>query len=172
MVIGVGRTLWLLRRILGQPFHDDLDGLVQLGINPLPHERGVKLHFYVRNDPDILRDPMAVRAPDSGTRRRYITSIHKLGSSGPADEASPGALAHQGSHFSFLKVPGHGVPARPGELVDEHDLGPEDSTLGLDFVLSVAGGDEAYHLSLEAFDDIRGQHASAVNTLIHDKSLT
>ena len=45
MVIGVGRTLRLGQRILGQRIQDDLDSLVQLGIFSPPHELGVMLHF-------------------------------------------------------------------------------------------------------------------------------
>jgi hypothetical protein len=53
MVIGVGRALRLGQRILGQRIHDDLDGLIQLGIFSLPHELRIVLHFHVRNDTDL-----------------------------------------------------------------------------------------------------------------------
>jgi len=45
MVVGVGRTLWLGQRVLGQLLKNDPDRLVRLGIFSLPHELGVMLHF-------------------------------------------------------------------------------------------------------------------------------
>ncbi len=63
VIVRIGRTLGFRNRVFGQVVCDDSYRLLQLWIFPLPNDGWIELHLYIRENTDILSDPMAVGAP-------------------------------------------------------------------------------------------------------------
>src|SRR5436309_15143302 len=62
VVVRVGGFLELLRRILREQVHSNLDGLLKLRVVSLPYESGVVVHFDVGGDAAPLDLPRALQS--------------------------------------------------------------------------------------------------------------
>src|SRR5262245_39263844 len=172
VIVWIGGPFWLRQRSTRQFSQYDVNCFLQLGIFALAYKFRVEFDFDVRSNSNVLDLPMPGHWVENA--RAWSTnkaSIHQLRGKCPAYQTAPSALADQFSHACTLKVPRHRVSARPCEFVNQHYLGPKDSTLRLLFQLSVARRDHAEQLALEHFDDVRSKCATAIEALIDDCSL-
>ena len=67
------------------------------------------------------------RVVDAGTRRADKAAVHQLRRTRHPDQPAPGARSDQFADAGPLEVPGHGVTAGAGALVDDHHLRAEDA---------------------------------------------
>src|SRR5581483_6032673 len=88
-----------------------------------------------------------------------------------ADQAAPGALAHQLADAGLAEVPGHGVAAGAGEFVDDHHLGAEDGAARRRVDLARARGPVIEQRSTQVVDDVIRSLTAAVETLVDHGSL-
>src|SRR5579872_6975891 len=140
-------------------FHGHLHRFLQLGVTAFAHERGILLHLNIGRHTDILHLPLAgERVVDSGTGRTHEASVHEWWTSGHADQAAPGAGSDELADAGAFEVPGHGIAARAGALIDDHHLGSEDA-LGLHEVASHAIGRGAEYFAIEDLGDVGGEQA-------------
>src|SRR5258708_28542396 len=98
-------------------------------------------------------------------------AVEESGKPADAHQATPGARAHQGAEARLTKVPGHGVAARPGRLVDDHRFGAEDGSLGIVDRCAITFDGIAQVLLAQDADDIVGQESALVETLVENDTL-
>lgn len=140
-------------------------------IAPLADGLGIQLDLDVRGDAHVFDFPLPVRVVDARRRRRHEATVHELRRSRATHQTAPSPFADQLAHAGASEVPRHGVPARTRVLIDDHHLGAEDGALGLDLVLAVARGDQAEQAAAEILDDIGGEHAARVESLVYNGGL-
>ena len=85
-------------------------------------------------------------------------------------QPAPGALADERSDVALAEQPGHRIAARAGIFVDDHGLGPEDRFLRSGEGLSGARHEEIRERPAEIVDDVIGDLAAAIETLIDNRA--
>src|SRR2546421_9682623 len=88
------------------------------------------------------------------------------------DQAAPGTFAHQQAQLSIMKHLRHKVAAGAGDLVNDHYLGPQNSSrrTGERITISRDVVEITIKVALQHVDDVIGRRAAAVETLIDDRA--
>src|SRR5262245_3900688 len=152
----VGRTAVLLRRVLLQLLHDQLDRLLELRVLARDDILRPLLHFDVRSDAFVLDGEAGVRGPEGHARSGDIPAVHQLRVAANADEPAPGPLADQGPQLVLAEHPREHVAAGASTLVDQQHLravnrGTRDAP-----VVTVARGEVAEERLAENVDVVVG----------------
>src|SRR6185295_11568698 len=118
----IRRALWLLRWILLQLIHNDLNRFLQLRVMSIDDIGGHLLDFDVRSDADVLDYPSFLRSPYRKVGRGHPSSIHQHRKAENADQSAPGALADKLAQTKLAPHPWQIVAARAGRLINNHHL--------------------------------------------------
>src|SRR6185369_16566507 len=134
-----------LQRFLGQ-----LDGFLKLRIVAAYDQVGPLGHDVIGIDAVIFDDPFAaiVSAPEAEAGRGDGAAIAQRLNVPDADQATPGARAHDRADFLATEEPREGVTAGAREFVDDHDFWAINRDRRPGNVLGVARCDERKKLAL------------------------
>src|SRR6185312_10557055 len=171
VVVAPRRTLILRQRMLVELLHGNRHGALELWIMTLAHELRVLPHGHIGAHSVILHRECAVETLYRNARSRNAAAIHQLRIATDANEPAPGALAHQRADVVHLEVPRQRIAARAGELIDDHDLGPENRLRRHHRHATPAGHVDAHGPLLQLLDDIVRDQAAVVVALIDDDAL-
>jgi hypothetical protein len=85
VIIRVGRTWVLLRRMLLQLLHHDLNSLVELRVVTLAECRRIEIDIVIRRYAAVFDLPFAIEAVNGGARRRDAAAVEKFRVTANAD---------------------------------------------------------------------------------------
>src|ERR1700731_2716221 len=96
----------LLRRMLFQLLHHDLDGLVELRVVSLTECCRIEIDIVIRRYAGVFDLPLAIEAVNRGARRGDAAAVEKFGVAPDADQSPPCFLPHQRAEAGLAEVPG------------------------------------------------------------------
>src|SRR5215472_1238636 len=138
MIVRKSRTAKLRWGTVFQLLQYNFNCLFQLRVAALTYKGRILFLLEIRWYAAVLDLPLAREGiVDTGTRRAQKTAIHQTRPARHADEPTPGSCSDEFANPRPLEVPRHRVAARARALINDHDLGAEDS-LGLDQWISHA----------------------------------
>ncbi len=135
------------------------------------HELRILPHFDVRRDAVPFDFPRSVQSADADVRRFDATAVLERRRSADADEATPRPHADERPELLLTEIPRQRVAARPGELVDQHHLRAVDRERRIEKRFAVARLYDRERLTLEIVDDVVGDLAAVIETLVEDDAL-
>ncbi len=137
----------------------------------LAHEFGVLINFDVGRDAVIFDFPITTESIESPTGCGDMPTIEKRRIAADANESAPSFHTDERAEAGFTEIPRHGVAARAGKLIDDHDFGSEDGLRGIGDVFAFAGHDSAHGMTAEIFDDVIGDIAAVVVAFVENRAL-
>ncbi len=157
-------------RVLPHLIEHDLDGLVELGVSPVGHERRVVDHLDVRIDAVALDAPRPVLVVEREARHAHVTAVDQRRVPRQTDQTAPGPRADERADAPLPEPERERVAARTGGLVDEHALGTvvANPRFRLTFV-DLAHGPVAAKVAVEQLDEPLGRPSAAVPALVDDE---
>src|SRR5258707_4671027 len=126
---------------------------------------------YIGRNTMAFNFPIPLKTIDGITRCGHEAAVDQSRITADAHQATPGARAHQGAEARLTKVPGHGVAARPGRLVDDHRFGAEDGSLRIVDRCAITFDGIAQMLLAQDADNIIGQESALVEALVENHAL-
>src|SRR5258707_12458684 len=151
--------------------HHDGDGTLQLRVMSRSDILRQLFDRYIGRNTMAFNFPIPLETIDRITRRGHEAPVDESRVTADAHEASPRARAHQGAEARLAKVPGHGVAARTGRLVDNHRFGAEDGSLRIVDRWAITFDGIAQMLLAQDADNIIGQESALVEALVENHAL-
>ena len=124
MIVRISRPLGLRGRLLGEILKRKRDCLLQLRIVAFADGLWILLDFHIRVDAVVLHIPLALRREECDARRGHVAAIHQNRDWADADQAAPGAFAHEGPSLACLKSHGSASPPEPENSLAIITFGP------------------------------------------------